>query len=137
MGFSSFKSYGSQVAIPKIVIPSKMTFSSFSLTSSTGQSLSPIVSNGYTIYAITTPLTTYTVSYTCVNSSTMYILLVGGGGSGGSDQGAGSGGGGVVQLTYPIPKESSSISINSIIRKRVKYFNSSNICDNLSFIVKK
>lgn len=58
----------------------------------------------------------YTINYTAITTSQIYILAVGGGGGGGSgdfyNNGGGGGGGGVVKTTLNVPAGSDTITVN-------------------------
>ena len=55
---------------------------------------------------------TYTINYSCLNATTIYVLAVGGGGGGTAWGGAGGGAGGVVMNPVYLPAGSSSITIS-------------------------
>ena len=65
------------------------------------------ITNGvtYNVYTFmnSTTSTSYTITYTCVSQTTIYVLAVGGGGQGSSGGGGGGGGGGVVMIPVTLP----------------------------------
>jgi hypothetical protein len=103
MGFSSFQTYGSSVAISKIISP-YFTIRNFTV--------SGLSSDGYEVYTFNTVTQNYhSILYYLKEPKTLYIMAVGGGGNGGKDYSGGGGGGGVVLATVVLPVGSDTINI--------------------------
>jgi hypothetical protein len=108
MGFSSFKSNGSNALLPFstdpiITYPANVNFGVFDPSNFgvTGQSTDSLK---YTVYTFTdTTSNTYRIKYNCSKATTISIFAVGGGGSGGFDNAGGGGAGGVVSARVLIP----------------------------------
>jgi hypothetical protein len=108
MGFKSFKSYGSRVAIPNIVRPLRLvnfTPNTYALTGRT--------SDNCQVYSFTSTVANYyTISYDSTFEVPLNILAIGGGGGGASFGGGGAGAGGLSMTTVNLPASKFTISLS-------------------------